>query len=65
MEISEWAKIPVEELQVDSVAQPMEEERFCPPTENSSNDILDLDNICNATDSLIARDRGTGANYNM
>ena len=65
MEISEWAKIPVEELQVDLVAQPMEEEHFCPPMENSSNDVLDLDNIFNATDLLIARDRGTGANFNM
>ena len=30
VEIGEWAKIPAEKLQIDSVAQPMEEERFCP-----------------------------------
>ena len=67
VEIRECAKIPVEELQVDPIVQPInimsEGEYFCLPTENSSNEILDLSNVFNAPSSFLVLERATRANY--
>ena len=76
-EIREWAKIPCEELQLVQVVQPIntivaevqpintivEEASYCPPNENSTDEVLDLNNLSNATSSLLALERGTGAKY--
>ena len=63
-EIREWAKIPVEELQLIQSVQPvstiLEEASFCPPKENSIDTILDLSNIHAATSFLLDLERGAG-----
>ena len=63
-DIREWAKIPNEEQQVVQVVQPnsiiVEEACYRPPEENSTNEILDLNNIFNATSSLLALERDIG-----
>ena len=63
-EIREWAKIPIEELQLIQSVQPvitiLEEASFCPPKENSIDTILDLSNIHAATSFLLDLERGAG-----